>query len=86
MTYLVPKIQMFIVSANVYLLPTMHQLFSAQEKIAVSKVNLNSTLKSRDITWPTKFHIVKAMVFPADMYGSKSWTIKKAECRRIDPF
>ena len=48
--------------------------------------NLDSILKDRDITLPTKFHIVKAMVFPVDMYGSKSWTIKKAECRRIDPF
>ena len=42
--------------------------------------NLDSTLKSRDITLPTKVHIVKAMVFPAIMYGCESWTIKKAEC------
>ena len=86
MTYLVPKVQIFIVLANVYLLPTMHQLFSAQEEIAISKVNLNSTLKSRDITLQTNVNIFKAMVFPVDMYGSKSWTIKKAECRRIDAF
>ena len=65
----------------------MHQpFFSALEKIATSKVNLNSTLKSRDSTLPIKFHIVKAMVFPVDMYGSKSWTIKKAECQRTDAF
>ena len=48
--------------------------------------NLYSILKSRDITLPTKVHLVKAMVFPVVMYGCKSWTIKKAECRRIDAF
>ena len=42
--------------------------------------NLDSVLKSRDITWPTKVHLVKAMVFPVVMYGCESWTIKKAEC------
>ena len=41
--------------------------------------NLDSILKSRDITWPTKFHLVKAMVFPVVMYGCESWTVKKAE-------
>ena len=46
--------------------------------------NLDSILKSRDITLSTKVHLVKAMVFPVVMYGYKSWTIKKAECRRID--
>ena len=48
--------------------------------------NLDSILKSRDITLPTKVHLVKAMVFPEVMYGCESWTIKKAECRRIDAF
>ena len=48
--------------------------------------NLNSILKSRDITLPTKVHLVKAMVFPVVMYGCESWTIKKAERRRIDAF
>ena len=48
--------------------------------------NLYSILKSRDITLSTKFRLVKAMVFPAVMYGCESWTIKKAECRRIDAF
>ena len=48
--------------------------------------NLDSILKSRDITLPTKVCLVKAMVFPVVMYGGKSWTIKKAECRRIDAF
>ena len=48
--------------------------------------NLDSILKSRDITLPTKVHLVKAMVFPVVMYGCESWTIKKAECRRIDTF
>ena len=47
---------------------------------------LDSVLKSRDITWLTKVHIVKAMVFPIVMYGWENWTIKKAECRRIDAF
>ena len=46
--------------------------------------NLDSILKSRDITLPAKFHLVKAMVFPVVMYGCESWTVKKAECQRID--
>ena len=48
--------------------------------------NLDSMFKSRDITLPTKVHLVKAMVFPVVMYGFESWTVKKAECRRIDVF
>ena len=48
--------------------------------------NLDSISKSRDITLPTKVHLVKAMVFPVVMYGCESWAIKKAECRRIDAF
>ena len=48
--------------------------------------DLDSILKSRDITLPTKVHLVKALVFPVVMYGCESWTIKKAECRRIDAF
>ena len=48
--------------------------------------NLDSILKSRDITLPTKVHIVKAMVFPVVMYGCESWTIKEAEHRRMDAF
>ena len=51
-------------------------------RIAIS--NLDSILKSRDITLPTKVHLVKAMVFPVVMYGNQSWTIKKAECWRIN--
>ena len=47
---------------------------------------LDSLLKSRDVTLPTKVHLVKAMVFPVVMYGCESWTIKKAEHRRIDAF
>ena len=50
------------------------------------KTNLDSLLKSRDITLPTKVHLVKAMVFPVVMYGCESWTMKKAEHRRIDAF
>ena len=48
--------------------------------------NLDSIFKSRDITLPTKIRLVKAMVFPVVMYGCESWTVKKAECRRIDAF
>ena len=48
--------------------------------------NLDSILKSRDVTLPTKVHLVKAMVFPVVMYGCESWTIKKAESQRIDAF
>ena len=48
--------------------------------------NLDSIFKSRDTTLPTKVHLVKTMVFPVVMYGCESWTVKKAECRRIDAF
>ena len=48
--------------------------------------NLDNVLKSRDSTLPTKVHLVKAMVFPVVMYGCESWTVKKAECQRIDAF
>ena len=48
--------------------------------------NLDSIFKSRDVTLPTKVRLVKAMVFPVVMYGCESWTVKKAECRRIDAF
>ena len=48
--------------------------------------NLDSILKSRDFTLPTKVHLVKAMVFPVVMYGCESWTVKKAECQGIDTF
>ena len=48
--------------------------------------NLDSIFKSRDITLPTKVHLVKAMVFPVVMYGCESWTVKKSECQRIDAF
>ena len=47
---------------------------------------LDSILKSRDVTFPTKVHLVKAMVFPVVMYGCESWRVKKAECRRTDAF
>ena len=46
--------------------------------------NLDGILKSRDLTFPTKVHLVKVMVFPVVMYGCKSWTINKTECQRID--
>ena len=56
---------------------------SLEEKAMTS---LDSILKNRDITLPTKVHLVKAMVFPVVMYGCVSWTIKKVECQRIDAF
>ena len=49
-------------------------------------INLDSIFKSRDITFPTKVRLVKAIVFPVVMYGCESWTVKKDECRRIDAF
>ena len=58
-----------------------HSLFGRK-----AMTNLDSILKSRDIVLSTKFRLVKAMVFPVVMYGCESWTIKKAECRRIDAF
>ena len=48
--------------------------------------NLDSVLKTRDITWPTKVRLLKAMVFPVVIYGCESWTLKKSERRRIDAF
>ena len=57
--------------------------YSLEEKAVI---NLDSILKSKDVTLLTKVHIVKAMVFPVVMYGYESWTTKKAECRRIDAF
>ena len=76
-----------------YSLPgsSVHGFFQATvlEWVAIAfsgMTNLDSILKSRDITWPTKVHLVKAMVFPVVMYGCESWAVKKAECRRIDAF
>ena len=60
---------------------TLKDTYSLEKKIMT---NLDSILKSRDITWPTKVRLVKAMVFPVVMYGSESWTVKKAEHRKID--
>ena len=51
-----------------------------------AEINLDSVLESRDVTLPTKVRLVKTMVFPAVMYGCESWTIRKAECQRIDAF
>ena len=60
-----------------------HEKRSLEEKLTT---NLDSILKSRDVTLPTKVQLVKAMVFPVVMYGCESWTIKKAEHQRIDAF
>ena len=63
---------------------SVHWIFQARVlewvAIAFSMTNLDSILKCRDITLPTKVHLVKAMVFPVVMYGCESWTVKKAEC------
>ena len=64
--------------------PKSLQMVAAAMKL--KDANLESILKSRDITLPTKAHLVKAMIFPVVMYGCESWTIKKAEHRRIDVF
>ena len=73
--------------------PKSLQIMTAAMKLKVAyflgrkvMTNLDSMLKSRDITLPTKVHLVKAMVFPVVMYGCESWIIKKTECRRIDAF
>ena len=61
-------------------------MVTAAMKLKEAMTNLESILKSRDITLATKVHLVKAMVFPVVMYGWERWTIKEAECRRIDAF
>ena len=70
--------------------PSIHGIFQARVLewvvIAFSTTNLESILKSRAITLQTKVHLVKAMVFPVVIYGCESWTVRKAECRRIDAF
>ena len=69
--------------------PKSLQMVTAAMKLLLGRkvmTNLDSILKNRDITLPTKVHLVKTMVFPVVMYGSESWTIKKAECQRIDAF
>ena len=63
-----------------------HEIKGCLLLIRKAVTNLDSILKSRDFTLPTKVHLVKAMVFPVVMYGCESWTVKKAECRRIDAF
>ena len=69
---------------------SIHGIFQARvlewDAIAFSVTNLDSILKSRNITLSTKVHLVRAMVFPVVMYGCESWTVKKAECQRIDAF
>ena len=69
---------------------SVHGIFQARVlewgAIAFSVTNLDSILKSRDITLSTKVHLVRAMVFPMVMYGCESWTVKKAESRRVDAF
>ena len=69
---------------------SVHGIFQARVlkwvAIAFSVTNLDSILKGRDITSPTKVRLVKAMVFPVVMYGCESWTVKKAERQRIDAF
>ena len=63
-----------------------HEIKRCLLLVRKAMMNLDSILKSRDIILPTKVHLVKAMVFPVFMYGCESWTIKKAERRRIDAF
>ena len=72
---------MEIVTAFIFLGSKRHLLLGRK-----AMTNLDSIFKSRDITLPTKVRLIKAMVFPVVIYGCESWTIKKAECRRIDAF
>ena len=60
--------------------------YEIKRRLLLGRTNLDSILRSRDITLPTKVCLVKAMVFPVVMYGCESWTIKKAKCQRIDAF
>ena len=71
------------VTAGIYCSPEIKRRLLLGRKVMI---NLDSKIKSRDITLPTKVHLVKALVFPVVMYGCESWTIKKAECQRIDAF
>ena len=71
---------------TVLLLMTSHEIKRHLHLGRKVMTNLDSILKSRDITLPSKVHLVKGMVFPVVMYGCESWTVKKAECRRIDAF
>ena len=66
--------------------PCSHEIKRSLLLQRQTMTNLDSMLKSRDITLPTKVHLVKAMVFPVVIYGCESWTVKKAECQRIDAF
>ena len=63
-----------------------HEIRKQLPLVRKAMTNLESVLKSKDITLPTEVHIVKAIVFPVVMYGCTSWTIKKVECQRIDAF
>ena len=63
-----------------------HEIRKQLPLVRKAMTNLESVLKSKDITLPTEVHIVKAIVFPVVMYGCTSWTVKKAECQRIDAF
>ena len=74
---------------NIYtssIIMTQHEQQQVMFYLSLTMTNLDSILKSRDITLPTKVHLVKTMVFPVIMYGCESWTVKKAECQRIDAF
>ena len=73
------------ITDSVYMsLSKLQELMDRENWQAMTK--LDSILKSRDVVLPTKDHLVRAMVFPVVMYGCESWTIKKAECQRIDAF
>ena len=79
-------------NSGIFWAPKSLQMVTAAMKLRClllgrkAMTNLDSTLESRDITLPTQVHLVEATVFPVIMYGCESWTIKKAECQRIDNF
>ena len=81
-TYLVFVLFLTLVCTNFNLIATLLSLLLGRKVMT----NLDSMLKSRDITWPAKVRLVKAMVFPGVMYGCESWTVRKAECQKFYAF
>jgi len=83
LSFLVWFVSLNIMTKRFIYIVALSELLTFGRKVMT---NLDSILKSRDITLPTEVHLVKAMVFPVVMYGCESWTVKKAQCRRIDAF
>ena len=80
------SVRLFLGAPKSLQMVTAAMKFKDAYSLEENMTNLDSILKSRDITLPTKVHLVKAVVFPVVMYGCQSWTMKKAEHQRIDAF